>query len=163
MIPRTGMPPILRPVHISPLHRIIVHIHPLTFLLNVPMFTRLMTLRFSWILAGKRVTIFVTVHGFKGSGVQGCFSLPSTPVWRSMSHELVRIRRCKPRNRPSNGRILPKRPCARFESGRCCFFCPQPGTLNREPVNAYLFLIKSSNRARRAFMGLVVFVTPLSR
>ena len=56
-----------------------------------------------------------------------------------MSHRLAGIRRYKPLNRRSNGRILPKRSRGRFSSGRSCFFCPQPGTLNPEHVNAYPF------------------------
>jgi len=79
---------------------------------------------------GRPVSIFsVTVHGFKSSGGSGLFLASFHPVWRSMSHQRAPIRRYKPRNRPSKGRILPKRSCARFESGRCCFFCSQPGTL----------------------------------
>jgi hypothetical protein len=76
----------------------------------------------------------VTVHGFKGSGVQGCFSLSSSSVWRYRRRLPARIRRFRTRDSLSNGRLLPKRSHARFESGR---FCPQPGTLNPEPVNAY--------------------------
>ena len=69
-----------------------------------------------------------------------------------MSHQRARIRRYKQRNRPSNGRILPKRSCAGFESGRCCFFCPQPGTLNLEPVNAYNFCYHRDARQKEVIL-----------
>jgi hypothetical protein len=71
-----------------------------------------------------RVRISVTVDGFKGSVVQGCFSGPSIQFWRPTSHKGSRIGHFKPQNRQSNGRILPGKCCVTFESGRNCCFCP---------------------------------------